>query len=139
MNNMDKNYWMSLIDRWFEGETSDHEEESLRRFLASGAASDPCFDEVKAVMGFFAAGRMKGRKSRGNARILGWVSAAAAVVAVLVTVGVMSNGGTCVMWEDGKMITDRNEIIASAESSLTEIFSAGTDAEEELKNLFEIR
>ncbi len=135
---MDKNYWMSLIDRWFEGETSELEEETLKRFLASDAASDPCYDEAKAVTGFFAAGRQRRRKAHGRARILGLVSAAA-VAAVLVTAGIMRTGSTCVMWEDGEMITDRDEIIASAENSLTDIFSAGADAEEELKNLFEIR
>ncbi len=135
---MDKNYWMLLIDKWFEGVTSESEEESLRRFLASDAASDPCYNEAKAVMGMFVTANRRHRRSLRRARAIGWASAAAIAI-ILISVGIMRNGSTCIMWQDGEMITDRDEIIASAESSLTDIFSAGPDADEELKNLFEIQ
>ncbi len=135
---MDKNYWMSLIDKWFEGMTSESEEESLKRFLASDAASDPCYDEAKAVIGMFVTANRRHRREAGRKRALGWASAAA-VALILISVGIMRTGSTCIMWENGEMITDRDEIIASAESSLTDIFSGSVDAEDELKNLFEIQ
>ncbi len=129
--------WNTLIDRYFDGATTEAEELSLKAFLASDEAGDPCFDEARAVMGLFVAG--KRRAVRGSRRrvVIGWTSAAA-VAAVLVSIGIFMGGRTCIMWEDGVRITDRQEIVASAEDALFDIFSGGTDAEEELGNLFEI-
>ncbi len=134
---MNKKYWNSLVDRYFEGETTEAEESELKAFLASGESEDPCFDEAKAVMGLFVAGRRRAAKVRRRRKAAVWMSAAA-VTAIFVSVGVLMERQTCVMWENGVEITDRQEIIASAEDALFNIFSSGTDAEEELVNLFEI-
>ena len=46
-----------LIEGYFEGTLSDSEETKLKVFLASDEGQDPEYDEVRAVMGYFAAGR----------------------------------------------------------------------------------
>ncbi|MBR5661573.1 MAG: hypothetical protein IKW99_08485 [Bacteroidales bacterium] len=46
-----------LIEGYFEGTLSDSEETSLKVFLTSEEGQDPEYDEVRAVMGYFAAGR----------------------------------------------------------------------------------
>ncbi len=133
---MDKKYWIELTERYFDAETTEREELALKRFLVSGDASDPCFDEARAVMGLFAAAKASRRKRSAAVK---WTSASIAAVAAaaLIVFGLIFNGSDCMMWEDGVRITDRQEIIASAEDALFDIFSSGTDAEEELGNLFE--
>ena len=56
-----KSYYMDLADRWFDALLTGDEELELKSFLAS--TEDPDFDEVKAVAGYFAAGKAlsKGR------------------------------------------------------------------------------
>ena len=52
---MDKNkqYYLDLVERWFDAETSEAEESDLRAFVA--ATDDPDFDAVRATMGYCAA------------------------------------------------------------------------------------
>ncbi len=133
---MDQKYWKELIDRYFGGLTTEAEELSLKVFLASPEASDPCFDEARAVMGLFVTGRRRHVRNTRRRAAIAWTSAAAAVI--LISIGIFMGDSTCIMWEDGVRITDRKEIVASAEDALFDIFSGGTDAEEELGNLFEI-
>ena len=46
-----------LIEGYFEGTLSQDEETALKVFLASEEGKGPEYDEVRAVMGYFAAGR----------------------------------------------------------------------------------
>lgn len=41
----DKQYWLTLAERYFEAETTDQEEAELVRFLASPFAQGAEFDE----------------------------------------------------------------------------------------------
>ena len=50
-----KNYYMDLADRWFDAFLTGGEERELKSFLAT--TEDPDFDEIKAVAGFFVAGK----------------------------------------------------------------------------------
>jgi hypothetical protein len=45
------------ITRYFEGLASPEEEKELKDFLVSPEGQDPVYDEVRAVMGFFATGK----------------------------------------------------------------------------------
>lgn len=47
----------TLIDRYFEGETTLAEENRLRLLLATSASSEPKVEEARAVMGVFAMAR----------------------------------------------------------------------------------
>ena len=46
-----------LIEGYFEGYLSQDEETALKVFLASEEGQGPEYDEIRAVMGYFAAGR----------------------------------------------------------------------------------
>ena len=46
-----------LIERYFEAALSREDETALKAFLASEEGQAPEYDEVRAVMGYFAAGR----------------------------------------------------------------------------------
>ena len=45
-----KNYYKHLVQKYFDAQTSQREEDRLKRYLAS--VDDPWFDEAKAVMGY---------------------------------------------------------------------------------------
>ena len=46
-----------MIERYFEATLSEEEETALKAFLTSPEGQAPEYDEVRAVMGYFAAGR----------------------------------------------------------------------------------
>ena len=50
-------YWLEIVNRYFEAETTEEEERLLKRFLASDEAQGAEFDEARAVMGVFATAR----------------------------------------------------------------------------------
>lgn len=71
-----------LIDRYFEGKTTEQEEVRLRAFLCS--TDDPAFDDVRATMSYLAVGR---RLYRQPSRRLWRPMAAAASVALACMLG----------------------------------------------------
>ena len=116
----DTNYYKQLSLKYFEATATPFEERRLKAFLAH--TQDPAFDEVKAVAGFFAAGRKARRVRRIN-----WIPAvAAALVAVALPAGIVIG-------------TERHQArqLASMERTLTEIFSSGADVENTLTRLFD--
>ncbi|MBQ8061009.1 MAG: hypothetical protein IJ205_03580 [Bacteroidales bacterium] len=46
-----------MIERYFEATLSEEEETALKAFLVSPEGQAPEYDDVRAVMGYFAAGR----------------------------------------------------------------------------------
>ena len=47
-----------IVERYFEAMLSEEEETALKAFLASPEGQAPEYDEVRAVMGYFAVGRV---------------------------------------------------------------------------------
>lgn len=120
---MDKNYYKKLSHAYFEAALSDSEERTLKAFLAS--TDDPEFDEVKAVAGFFAAGKTvygnHGPSATGVSRF--WRVAVAASIVVILSISYMSHA---------KRMRD----LSTMESTLTAFFSSGTKVENTIANLF---
>lgn len=50
-------YWEQLAERYFQAETTEEEEQQLRRFLCSSQTQDPRFDEIRATMSLLYVGR----------------------------------------------------------------------------------
>ena len=50
-----KEYWIKLSNKYFEAETTEQEDQELRRFAAT--CQDPDFDELRAVMSYLEVGR----------------------------------------------------------------------------------
>ena len=51
-----------LIERYFNGETTDREEGTLRQFLFSKCADDNRYDELRAVLAFTETGKRFSRE-----------------------------------------------------------------------------
>lgn len=120
---MDKKYYKKLSNAYFEAALSDSEERRLKAFLAS--TDDPEFDEVKAIAGFFAAGKTvygnHGPSATGVSRF--WRVAVAASIVVILSISYMSHA---------KRMRD----LSTMESTLTAFFSSGTKVENTIANLF---
>ena len=120
---MDKKYYKKLSNAYFEAALSDSEERRLKAFLAS--TDDPEFDEVKAIAGFFAAGKTvygnHGPSATGVSRF--WRVAVAASIVVIFSISYMSHA---------KRMRD----LSTMESTLTAFFSSGTKVENTIANLF---
>ena len=123
---MNKNYYKRLSQKYFEATLSQREERRLMRFLAT--TEDPEFDEVKAVAGYFAAGRMARESAIKRIVFWPWVYASAIAASLAVVVGVS------LIVENARRVR-YTESLASMESTLTSIFSSGADVESELSTL----
>ena len=135
---MTQDYWKSLIDKYFEAETTPEEERALREFLAR--TDDPAFDEARAVLGYFSAQRSR-RATRGRVvRLTGFAAAAAglALVAVLGHSLLPRTDDTCVMYAYGEKNTDTQVVLDDVNNTLTNLFSdnQGPDVAAQLTELF---
>ncbi len=87
--NKDMEYWLAMSERYFDAQATDEEEKELLHFLASNAAKDPAFNEIKAVMGYLHTGRSVARKEKSlNRRTIDkaiqWASIAACAAAIAI-------------------------------------------------------
>ena len=86
-------WWLQLAERYFDATITPDEEKALTQFLATKESDIPEFDEIKAVMGFIAAGRrINGNKKQSRRlRFTRW--AAAASIALLAIAGITLKNG----------------------------------------------
>ena len=137
-----------LIEGYFEGTLSQDEETALKVFLASEEGQGPEYDEVRAVMGYFAAGRAvifgntKAITSRRSLRLreIVWrrIAAIAASLAIIITLGVSLYNKTnvCVSYVSGQKITDKEVVMNDVDNILADLLSDRTDMEEQLTGIF---
>ena len=141
-----------IIERYFEATLSEEEETALKAFLASPEGQAPEYDEVRAVMGFFAAGRSlsnsnrsrrllslsKQSKGRWFCKPINRIAAIAAGLAIIITLGVSqyNKNNICVSFVDGKKITDREVVMNDVDNILADLLSDRTDMEEQLNEFF---
>ncbi len=119
---MNKTDYILLKDKYFDALTSKEEEAALKAYLATTDDSD--FDELKAVMGYFATGKAIYHPHRTSGKLVPALAAAAAI-AIATFTGVRLY-----------QASNNRQAIARMESTLTEIFSSGTDIESELNDIF---
>ena len=139
-----------MIERYFEATLSEEEEAALKAFLASPEGQGPEYDEVRAVMGYFATGRRFGSAhrpfrsmsplsrslslSKGTRRLI----AIAASLAIIVTLGVnlYNKSNICVSFVDGKKVTDKEVVMNDVDNILADLLSDRTGVEEQLNEFF---
>ena len=139
-----------MIERYFEATLSEEEETALKAFLVSPEGQAPEYDEVRAVMGYFATGRRLGSahlpsrslnahsrslsRSKGISRII----AVAAGLAILLTLGVniYNKQNICVSFVDGKKVTDKEVVMNDVDNILADLLSDRTGVEEQLNDFF---
>lgn len=132
-----------LIEGYFEGTLSQDEETALKVFLASEEGQGPEYDEVRAVMGYFAAGRsveiLRSRPLPQNDRKV-WrrILAIAASMAIIITLGIniFNQNNICVSFVGGKKITDREVVMNDVDNILADLLSDRVDMEEQLESIF---
>ena len=126
-----------MIERYFEATLTEEEETALKAFLASPEGQAPEYDEVRAVMGYFATGRRFGSfgKFRNRTRRL---IAVAASLAILVALGVnlYNKSNICVSIVDGKRVTDKEVVMNDVDNILADLLSDTTAMEEQLSDIF---
>ena len=150
-----------LIEGYFEGTLSQDEETALKVFLASEEGKGPEYDEVRAVMGYFAAGRsveiLRSRPLSQNDKIHApvilsetkdlrhrsplWrrIAAIAASLTIIVTLGVSlyNKNNVCVTFVDGRKVTDKEVVMNDVDNILADLLTDRTDMEELLNDFFD--
>lgn len=133
------------MDGYFEGRLSGQEELQLKSFLASDEGQSSEYDEIRAVMGFFAVGK-RVAVSAGKTALPtssgrpAWLrfAAIAAGLALLVTLGlnIHNNNNMCVKYADGQTITDKEVVMNDVDNILADLMNGGTDVETQLNDIF---
>lgn len=135
------------IDKYFEGTLSEAEELKLKAFLSSPEGQAPEYDEARAVMSYFAVGKSLLRKdakeySRRDSRHRGsvWLRVAVAAVCagIFITIGVnvYNKENICVSYVGGQKVTDKEVVMNDVDGILADLFSGGTDVDEQLNEIF---
>lgn len=131
-----------LIDRYFEGETSLHEEQMLKQILADCPWSSDEIDEARFTMGYFTTHKQQQRhivNMTARRRFIG----IAASIAVLLTIGgtfmwkTQQSQGECIAYVNGKAITSDDAVMALIEKDLNTMDNASNSMAAQLKSLGE--
>ena len=134
-----KKYYLDLAERWFDALLTEGEELELKAFLAG--TDDPDFDEVKAVAGFFSAGKAvaTGKTSvDARRRSLPWAAtvAIAASLVLVAAIGLYHRQNDCYVLAYGEKSTDSQLALADMTSTLADLFGESEDVTEELFDIF---
>ena len=124
-------YWLDIVNRYFEAETTEEEERLLKRFLAS--------DEARAVMGVFATARSSFLSTQRESecassrttvpessalspqKTIKWLSVAAAVVLAVGLWWHWSERPTYYACIDGVETTNRKEVVEAMHRSMENV------------------
>ncbi|MBR5256493.1 MAG: hypothetical protein IKV62_06940 [Bacteroidales bacterium] len=134
-----KSYYLDLAERWFDALLTEDEERELKAFLAG--TDDPDFDEVKAVAGFFAAGKAASTNKvsvDARRRFLPWAAtiAIAASLAIFAAIGLANRQQDhCYILAYGEKTTDPELALESMENTLSSLFGTAPDVGTELEKL----
>lgn len=127
----DKQYYIELVERYFDADTSVAEERELREFLAT--TSDTDFDEVKMVMGFFVVAKTMTKPKTRVMSMSRWATVAAAVLLLIVAVPFFtSESSECMMIAEGETITNHAIVMEEMDKEMAMLFS--TDEEESMES-----
>lgn len=123
----------TLIERYFNGETSVAEERILRDELAASQLGSPEINEARAVMGYSIAQRNTHHKAN-NRRV--WLRAAAslAIIATLTVTAYRLNlndhiSTQCFAYVDGQRITDNDQVINMMFEGLSNVADAADESQ----------
>lgn len=125
---IDHQQWLQLIERYFDADTTDNEEQCLKQFLASPHSNLPQYDEIKAVMGYLSTGKrynIQAKKPRtiNINKVLKWSVAAAVAIGIFGTATIQLNNDNdiCIAYINGKKYTDEAIVLAQMQSTMQQI------------------
>lgn len=132
--------WEQLVERYYAGETSLHEEEELRRFLFSKESGD-AYDDTRAVLAFTETGRRLARSRIKNRRHLSLHVRTAAAVGMALLLGgglfyIVAPRDTCVAYVYGEKHTDPAVVIEQLQHSVSQFAETGITVESQLDDIF---
>lgn len=121
----DKTYWEALEERYFEGLTTKEEERLLHQFLTTEMGQAADFEELRAVMGYLAMGKV-GHQKRiiplwRHPKVIKW--SAAACILILGGIGLyhLMPKTTYVAYIDGRRTTNKAEVLAQMHGVMANI------------------
>ena len=133
----------ALIERYFEGETTVLEEQTMRAVLADCPWNSEMIDEARVVMGYFAAHSSQHRRhiTKGSRqRIIG----IAATIALVLTVGgyalwhqLGQTDNVCIAYVNGHVVQNDDQVMAMIASDMNMIDHAADGMAEQLSSLGE--
>lgn len=118
--------WMDLVEKYFEAETSNEEENLLKRFLATSEADNKKYDEIKAVMGFTTFGKRINSKKNVKRRHLDLYKwSAAALIGGIIAIGIWQisdrSQNICIAYIEGEKCTNSQEVMMQLKLSLDQV------------------
>lgn len=129
----------ALINKYYDGTTTNTEEERLRRFLRQDGLP-PKYRAEQAIFGYFEQQAV----GKGRAVRLVNICRAAAMVAVVALAGAAlykfaKPDYKAVAYVDGRQITDKKTVKTLAENTLDNVLAADNTIEEQLGQFAEIQ
>lgn len=130
-----------LINRYFEGETSLQEEQTLIHELADCPWESETIDEARFTLGYFSAHQRQQVRSTSTNRSS--VMAIAASIAVLLAIGVgllwqnQQHKNMCIAYVNGQEIRNDEAVMALIENDLNNIGDASQGMTSQLMSLGE--
>lgn len=121
--------WLELlIEKYFEGETSEEEELRLQKELCNCTYRSRLIDECLVTMGYFSVGKRveQEKMARSRAIVLRRVASVAAMIAIVIVLGLTLlkpdkdafSEGDCIAYVNGEKISDKNKVISLIEQDL---------------------
>lgn len=132
-----------LIERYFEGQTSQQEEQLLKENLADCPWESEAIDEARFTMGYFAAHKQQSRRVE-NMNTRRRAMGIAATIAVLLTIGVgllwqsRQPEDVCIAYVNGQTINDKDKVLTIMQSDLNDMGNATQGIVEQLSSLGEV-
>lgn len=132
--------WEQLVERYYAGETSLHEEEELRRYLFSKEGGDG-YDDTRAVLAFTGTGRRLTAPrptARRRVPLRVWTAAAACIALLLggSLFYIAAPRDTCVAYVYGEKHTDPNIVIEQLRHSVSQFAETDVTVESQLDAIF---
>lgn len=139
----------TLIEKYFDCETSDEEERRLRSELADCRYESPLIDECLVAMGYFSVGKkvLSDRKRHSRVVVVRRAMSVAATVAVIFVSALFLRGsfegvdnGYCYAYVNGEKISDNDKVLALMQSDLSNLNDVtGDDCNSMMEQLSAIR
>lgn len=128
------------MQRYWDAETTPEEERELALYAAS--TDDPAFTEFRAMLGYLSIGKEKKARKSKTVWMYSFAAFASCIVAVA-AIGLNPRNEKNVSKEDsyfqyayGEVSSDKAEIMATVDASLSDFFGEHTPAETNLIEMF---
>jgi hypothetical protein len=134
--------WLELVEKYFDALTTQQEEQELKKFLVTPAADAQCFNEIKAVMGYFATQKAIKKRAKSHVpNIAKWSAVAAAIVAIAATFAWNSRSNEeniCIAYVNGIKYTDEAMVMKEMQQTFCMMGNTAEEysIEEQLNDMF---